>query len=152
MWLIDDLSLEDLLWKPPESDSRTITSYFRHIINAEIYWLQQLGIKNFEFIPESSSIGEMKKQYLELEVFLCERIDNLKENELKVVLPSYSADGKLEKMGSFTWMVIRTSHHAMHHFGQVSHIRYASGNPPNPKTRKFTWGQITDILALSSIP
>ncbi len=64
MWLIEDLTLDELEWRPPESNTRTISSYFRHIINAEIYWLQQLGVEEYTILPKAISIDEMKKRFM----------------------------------------------------------------------------------------
>ncbi len=151
MWLIEDLNSEDLQWKPPESNSRTIISYFRHIINAEIYWLKQLGIEDFSFIENSAPIEKIKNHFKLLEKFLIDHLEKTPNNEIGIIVPEIT-NGKIEKMGSLVWLILRTSLHAVHHFGQISHIRYTIGKPPNPETQRISWGQVMDLIVLCSSP
>ena len=64
---------------------------------------------------------------------------------MAIRLPSYDNE-KLVKPGNFTWLVLRTSLHAIHHFGQIAHIRYSLNNPPNKEERKVTWGEAMDVI------
>ncbi|MHA2109661.1 MAG: DinB family protein, partial [Candidatus Hodarchaeales archaeon] len=48
-WMLEDLTKEELLWKPENTSARTIQSYVRHIINAEIFWLKHLEDEAYNY-------------------------------------------------------------------------------------------------------
>ncbi|MHA1941302.1 MAG: DinB family protein [Candidatus Hodarchaeales archaeon] len=145
-WMVDDLSYEELNWIPPESNARTIQSYFRHIINAEIYWLKHLGDESFTYEPRTVEFRQLQETYQKLGQYLKSKINNAEEAELEIRTPSYEGN-ELQNPGTFSWIVLRTSLHAIHHFGQISHIRYSMDKPPNPDLQKVTWGETMDIIA-----
>jgi len=145
-WMLDGLSSSELSWSPENADAQTISQYFRHVINAEIYWLKHLGDTTFEYEPESKEFQDLLQKYNQLEKYLITKISNASELELATHLPIYDND-LLVKNGSLGWVVLRTSLHAIHHFGQISHIRHSLNNPPNIETRKITWGEAMDVIA-----
>jgi uncharacterized damage-inducible protein DinB len=145
-WMIDGLNDRELSWIPPDSNARTIQSYFRHIINAEIYWLKHLGDESFSYEPRSVEFSVLQETYKKLGNYLTTRINEIEEEELTIRTPIFEGN-ELQTPGSFSWIVLRTSLHAIHHFGQISHIRYSLDNPPNPDSRTVTWGETMDIIA-----
>ena len=144
-WMLDNLTPLELTWLPKDTNAQTITDYFRHIINAEIFWLKHLGDTKFKYEPESEEFTKLLQTYKQLENYLIDRITNTSDSELAIRLPVYEND-KLLKPGNFSWLVLRTSLHAIHHFGQIAHIRYSLNNPPNKETRKVTWGEAMDVI------
>lgn len=145
-WMLDGLSPSELSWSPQDSDAKTITQYFRHIINAEIFWLKHLGDTNFEYESESKEFHDLLQKYNQLEKYLITKIRNASKVELATHLPIYEND-LLVKQGSLGWVVLRTSLHAIHHFGQIAHIRNSLDKPPNKETRKVNWGEAMDVIA-----
>lgn len=144
-WMLTDLNQTELSWSPKDADAQTITQYFRHIVNAEIYWLKHLGDNSFEYEPKSVEFSILLKKYIELEKYLITKVGEISEAELAIRLPIFDNDS-LVKQGSLGWVVLRTSLHAIHHFGQVAHIRYSLKNPPNIEKRKVTWGEAMDVI------
>ena len=51
-WMLEDLIKEDFLWQPEKTNARTIQSLFRHIINAEIFWLKHLEDETYLYEPK----------------------------------------------------------------------------------------------------
>ncbi len=145
-WMVSDLNEDELNWIPPKSNARTIQSYFRHIINAEIYWLKHLGDESFSYEPRSVEFPKLQKTYEKLGNYFTSKMNDAKEGELEIRTPVFNGN-ELQKPGSFSWIVLRTSLHAIHHFGQIAHIRYSMDKPPNPDLRKVTWGETMDIIA-----
>ncbi|MHA2253321.1 MAG: DinB family protein, partial [Candidatus Kariarchaeaceae archaeon] len=149
--LIDGLTLDELLWRPEGTRGRTIQSYFRHIINAEIYWLKSLEDHSFEYLPKEVEFSEFLKRYNNLESHLAQSLDNSTEEQLKVRVPLFE-DDKLQKKGTLAWMIMRTSLHAIHHYGQISHIRYSIEKPPLKNLDVPTWGKIMDTFSFLNPP
>ncbi len=145
-WMLDGLSSSELNWVPQDTDAQTIAQHFRHIINAEIFWLKHLGDTTFEYEPESAKFHKLLQNYKHLEEYLITRINITSEVELAIRLPIFENDS-LVKQGSLGWVVIRTSLHAIHHLAQIAHIRHSLNNPPNIETRKVTWGEAMDVIA-----
>ena len=145
-WMVDDLSEDEITWVPPDSSARTIQSYFRHIVNAEIYWLKHLGDESFSYEPRSAVFKTLQETYKNLGEYLKSKLDSAEEEELVIRTPIFDKN-ELQKPGSLSWVILRTSLHAIHHFGQVAHIRYSMDKPPDPDLRKVTWGETMDIIA-----
>ena len=144
-WMLSDLTPLELNWIPPKTEAQTINQYFRHIINAEIFWLKHINDETFEYEPELSDFQTLNKTYDKLEDYLIKRIKNTSEDDLHVQLPVYEND-KLVRSGNFSWLVLRTSLHAIHHFGQIAHIRYSIHNPPDRNKRTVSWGEAMDVI------
>jgi uncharacterized damage-inducible protein DinB len=144
--LLDGLTQDELLWRPEGTRGRTIQSYFLHMINAEIYWLRSLEDHSFDYLPKEAVFSELLKTYNRLKDHLLQSLDNTPEEEVKVKMPIFEGD-TLQKKGTLAWMIMRTSLHAIHHFGQISHIRYSIENPPLKNTDVPTWGKIMDTFS-----
>jgi uncharacterized damage-inducible protein DinB len=144
-WILEGISPSELDWSPDDKYAQTIIQYFRHIVNAEIYWLKHIGDNTFEYEPESVKFQKLLQKYIQLEKYLISKINNASEEELAIRLPLFEND-TLVQQGSMVWLILRTSLHAVHHFGQIAHIRYSLNNPPDAETRKVTWGEAMDVI------
>ena len=144
-WMLEGLSLEDLEWKPRGGNARTIKSLFRHILNAEIYWLKHLGDNFFSYQSKDKSMQELYETFNELESYLISLISSASQEDLKIRNPIYDNED-LKTPGSLAWMILRTSLHAVHHFGQISHIRFSMDKPPDPNSKEITWGEAMDVI------
>ncbi|PWI47631.1 hypothetical protein CEE45_10720 [Candidatus Heimdallarchaeota archaeon B3_Heim] len=144
-WMLEDLIKEDLLWQPENTNARTIQSFFRHIINAEIFWLKHLEDETYSYEPKSSDFQKLLLTFDELEKHFITCIQNSKDSDLEFHTPKYEGE-ELMTPGTLSWVILRTSLHAVHHFGQIAHIRYSMDKPPNKETRKISWGGTMDII------
>jgi len=141
--MLSELSTSEILWRPDGTKGRTIQSYFRHMINAEIYWLKSLDDHTFEYLSKESDFNELKKNYKKLEGHLTNSVAKSSEEQLIVRVPVFEGE-ELKKKGTLAWMIMRTSLHAIHHLGQISHIRYSLENPPKKNPDVPTWSTIMD--------
>ncbi len=143
--MIDGLTADELLWCPKGTRGRTIQSYFRHIINAEIYWLRTLEDNSFDYKSKSADFNELVEVFTQLETHLLDSVENAPEEQLALRIPIFDGE-KIKKKGTLAWMIMRTSLHAIHHFGQISHIRYSFENPPPEIKDDLSWGRIMDTF------
>ncbi|MHA1975689.1 MAG: DinB family protein [Candidatus Hodarchaeales archaeon] len=144
-WMLEDLTKENLLWRPENTNARNIYSFFRHIINAEIYWLKHLGDETFSYEPKAIEFQKLVGTYGKLEKYLITLIENTESQQLEFHTPKFEGEELIDP-GTISWVVLRTSLHAIHHFGQIAHIRYSMEKPPNLMTRKVSWGAAMDIV------
>ncbi len=143
--LLEGLTLDEITWRPERTRARTIQSYLRHIVNAEIYWLKTLGDEMFDYLSKNTSFNKIRDIYKKLEGHLTQLIANAKNTDLILRTPIFK-ENKLQQKGTLAWMVERTSLHAIHHFAQVAHIRYSLERPPEIKL--IAWGKVMDSLIL----
>lgn len=154
--IMENLSSEDLFWVPEGTNARTIYSYFRHIINAEIYWLKMLDDESFQYLEKTMSIIDMIHIYNQLGQYLIDSLDNCSDSELLIKTPKFEQN-KIAEKGTLAWLIERTSLHAIHHFAQISYIRYARNNPPaseplpSAPENFVSWGDTMDTLIFSFI-
>ena len=144
-WMLEDLSTTELLWNPENTNASTIKNLFRHIINAEIYWLKHLNDETFQYEQKTAEFQKLLETYSLLEKYLITSIQNSQDKDLEFRTPKYEGE-ELKSPGSISWVILRTSLHSVHHFGQVAHIRHSMEKPPNPETRKISWGEAMDII------
>jgi uncharacterized damage-inducible protein DinB len=154
--LTDGLKETQLFWQPPGIPSRTIASYLCHIVDAEIYWLKRMGYNKFHYTPKNSTFDEVMTLYDEIGVFLSELLDILPLTELIPKKPVFDGKNQIER-GSLAWMIERTTLHAVHHLGQIAHIRYSLNNPPlneplsSAPELHVSWGEAMDTLIFSFV-
>ncbi len=140
--MLDGLTSDELTWRPEGTRARTIQSYLRHIINAEIYWLKTFDDETFDYLQKNASFDELMDIYHQLEAHIVQSIEKASLDELIHRVPIFQ-EKELQQKGTLAWMVERTTLHAIHHFGQVAHIRYSLENPPSVKP---TWGEVMDTF------
>ena len=152
--MMENLSSQDLLWIPEKTNARTINSYFRHIISAEIFWLKMYDDKSFDYFDKSTSIIEMTSIYNQLGQYLVDLVDNCSDSELIIQTPKFEKKEIVLK-GTLAWLIERTSLHAIHHFAQIAYIRFARDNPPaseplpSAPEKYVSWGDVMDTLIFS---
>ncbi|MFX0123214.1 MAG: DinB family protein [Candidatus Hodarchaeota archaeon] len=142
---LEGLTLDELTWRPEGTRARTIQSYLRHIVNAEVYWLKTLGDETFDYLPKETSFTKIMDLYKQLEGHITGLVANASKDELIARIPIFK-DDKLQKQGTLAWMVERTSLHAIHHFAQVAYVRYSLEKPPSSKSIK--WGEVMDLFIM----
>ncbi|UCG02951.1 MAG: DinB family protein [Candidatus Heimdallarchaeota archaeon] len=142
---LEGLTLDELTWRPEGTRARTIQSYLRHIVNAEVYWLKTLGDDTFDYLFKEASFTEIMDRYKQLEVHITGLIDIAAKDEIIPRKPAFKEDN-LQKPGTLAWMVERTSLHAIHHFAQVAYIRYSLEKPPSSESIK--WGEVMDFFIM----
>ena len=141
--LLGDLTPDELTWIPEGTRGRTIQSYLRHIINAEVYWLKNLGDNSFDYSARETSFSDLMEVYHQLERHLVQLIENASTDDLTILTPVFQEKIQKQK-GTLAWAVGRTSLHAIHHFAQISYIRYSLENPPSDDP--ITWGNAIDAI------
>jgi uncharacterized damage-inducible protein DinB len=141
--LLGGLTPNELSWIPEGTRGRTIQSYLRHIINAEVYWLKNLGDNSFEYFQRATSFNDLLEAYNQLGRHIAQLIENSSNDDLTIRTPVFEEKIQKEK-GTLAWTVGRTSLHAIHHFAQVSYIRYSLENPPSEGP--ITWGNVIDAI------
>ncbi len=139
--LLEGLTPEELTWIPEGTRGRTIQSYLRHIINAEVYWLKNLGDNSVDYFQRETSFNDLMEGYHQLERHLVQSIENASTDDLTIRTPVFQEKIQKQK-GTLAWMVKRTSLHSIHHFAQVAHIRYSLEKPPSAEP--ITWGEVMD--------
>jgi uncharacterized damage-inducible protein DinB len=144
--LLTDLTEEELRWVPAQTQARSILSYFRHVVNAEIYWLKELGFSPPDYLGNETPFDEVLQKYDALESFLIQSIQELPQDQLELITPKKTGD-VLTRAGTFGWMIWRTSFHAIHHLAQIASIRFTQGNAPteDPET---SWSKVMDQIIM----
>ncbi len=144
-WMLEDLTKEEILWQPDNTNARTIQSFLRHIVNAEVFWLKHLSDETFSYEPKSINFQKLLQTYDKLENHFITCIQNANDTDLEFHTPKYEGE-VLVSPGTISWVILRTSLHSIHHFGQIAHIRYSMEKPPNKETQKISWGEAMDIV------
>jgi len=144
--LLEELRDEEITWVPPQTKGRSIYSYFLHLVNAEIYWLKEFGFSPSEYLGKDTPFDELMQNYNDLENYLIQTIQELPNDQLKIITPVKDGD-KLTRFGTFGWMIWRTSFHAIHHLAQISYLRFTQGNPP-PEDPETSWSNIIDQIIM----
>ncbi|MHA1672508.1 MAG: DinB family protein, partial [Promethearchaeota archaeon] len=85
--LLADLTEEELRWVPAQTQARSILSYFRHVVNAEIYWLKELGFSPPDYLGNNSPFDEVLQGYDALESYLIQSIHDLPQDQLELITP-----------------------------------------------------------------
>lgn len=142
---LEGLTSDEYTWRPEGTRARTIQSYLRHIVHAEIYWLKTLGDETFDYLSKEASFLEIMNRYKQLEGYLTGLVAIASKEDLIPRIPIFK-EKKLQKKGTLAWMVERTSLHAIHHFAQVSYIRYSLEKPPSSESIK--WGEVMDSFIM----
>ncbi len=145
--ILDGLSPSETLWIPQGTKGRSIKSYLRHIVNAELHWLNHLDYDTPDYLSQEMSFDEILTSYNQCEGLIEEYLDQATVEDLKPRVPRDC------RGATIAWAVWRTSFHSIHHFAQIAYIRYALGNPPDPESVDAQWGDVMDkIIFLGYLP
>jgi len=144
--LLTNLKEEEIRWVPPQTQGRSIYSYFRHVVNAEIYWLKEFGFAPPDYLGKTSSFDDLLQMYDTLADFLIQTIQELAEAQLELITPELK-DGVVTRYWTVGWVIWRTSLHSVHHLAQIAYLRFTQGNPPreDPET---SWSKIMDQIIM----
>lgn len=110
--LLSNLDEKVYNWKPAESNSRTIYSYFRHMVNTEIYWLHALKIHKIPYFSKDLSLNELIEHFGHLEGIYTKLIQDSDLKEFEIIPTSYEIDKKsgeiisITQNGTVAWTVL----------------------------------------------
>jgi hypothetical protein len=144
--LLADLTTDELQWVPLQTRGRSIMSYFRHIINSEIFWLIHLGEKDLQYYGPKNTIEELLEGFDKIKEFLVKKVNNSSEDQMELIIPERKGE-EVIRQGTLGWMIWRTSMHAVHHFAQVAYIRFALEHPPKEDSQ-FHWSAVMDQILM----
>lgn len=138
--LLDRLDPSETSWIPQGTKGRSIKSYLRHIVNAELFWLNHLGYETPDYLSREMPFSEILKSYNYCELLIKEFLDQATNKDM---IPRTPNDNN---GATIAWAVWRTSLHSIHHFAQIAYIRYTLGNPPDPESVNAQWGDVMDKI------
>jgi hypothetical protein len=148
--MLEGLNETDVTWIPENTKGRSVKSYLRHLLNAEVYWYKMIKDDLFEYYSREVSFNDMVNGFKKHESKILELIANADNEDLNLRLPEWEDDNyqNLKRRGTLAWSIYRTSMHAIHHFAQIAHIRFSLENPPADKLEGHPdpWGYIMDRL------
>jgi uncharacterized damage-inducible protein DinB len=138
--LTDGLSRDEFVWRPKGTRGRSIQSIFRHVVNTELFWLNNLNYleQEPEYLPRESSLDELRKMYLEIQKTLNHLVDGATSTDL---IPNIEPESR-----TLAWAIWRTSLHAVHHLAQISYLRNALEKPPDAASVDTSWGKVIDLI------
>ncbi len=106
----------------PHSESPSILSVVRHIVNAETYWFHKAG---HDILPPIKS-DDVQAVFTQLDAVsqrIRETISACSVQQLRVVFPS------TKTAPSIAFAVLRTGQHGVYHAGQIAKMRHMIGAP-----------------------
>ena len=147
--MVMGLSESEFTWIPSNSKGRTIHSYFRHIINAEIFWLLKMGYSNLDYFGPDIKLEKLIQGFEAMEDYLLGAIKEASDEQMEIRPHILDKSGSEETIqtGTLGWMIWRTSMHAVHHFAQIAYIRNALENPPI-EDDNYNWSKVMDSIVM----
>ncbi|NVM44827.1 MAG: DinB family protein [Candidatus Lokiarchaeota archaeon] len=144
--MLKGLKEDEVAWVPENTKGRSIESYLRHILNAESYWYNMIKDGSYEIFSKGIGFNDLVNSFKKHETTILTLIDNAEDDDFNLRTPEWEGDNyqKLKSRGTLAWKIYRTSMHAIHHFGQIAHIRFSLENPPTEKIDDYSdpWGYI----------
>ena len=140
------LSDVEFTWIPSNTKGRNIHSYFRHIINAEIFWLLKMEYSNLDYYGPDVKLEKLIQGFEAMEDYLLNAIKEASEEQMEITQHVLENEETIQT-GTLGWMVWRTSMHAVHHFAQIAYIRHALENPPI-ENDNYNWSKVMDSIVL----
>ncbi|MFX1346660.1 MAG: DinB family protein [Promethearchaeota archaeon] len=146
--MLEGLKESEVTWIPENTKGRSITSYLRHLLNSEAYWYKMIKDESFDYFSKETGFNDLFNSFKKHESIILELINNADDDDLNLRIPEWEGENyqNLKKRGTLAWKIYRTSMHAIHHFGQIAHIRFSLDNPPADKIDGHSdpWGYIMD--------
>jgi len=133
-------------WIPSNTKGRSIHSYFRHILNAEIFWLLKMGYSNLGYYGPDVQLEKLIQGFEAMEDYLLNAIKEASEEQMEITQHILKKEETIQT-GTLGWMIWRTSMHAVHHFAQIAYIRNALENPPIEEDN-YSWSKVMDSIVL----
>ena len=144
--MVTGLSDSEFTWIPSNTKGRTIHSYFRHIINAEIFWLLKMGYSNLDYFGPDVQLEKLIQGFEAIEDCLLNAIKDASKEQMEITQHILEKEETIQT-GTLGWMIWRTSMHAVHHFAQIAYIRHALENPPVEEDN-YNWSKVMDSIVL----
>ncbi|OLS26420.1 MAG: hypothetical protein HeimC3_09700 [Candidatus Heimdallarchaeota archaeon LC_3] len=153
--VLSDLNPVQYNWRPPDTKARTIESYFRHMVNTEIYWLHALKTHKIPYFTKDTSFSELLEHFKHLEVIYGKLLDNCTEEGLEIVPTIYEKDkGEIiavKQKGTLAWTILRISLHAFGHMSQITHMIYSLGIKLKRNSDYNWWNTTENIINLGKL-
>ncbi|MFX0206430.1 MAG: DinB family protein [Candidatus Hodarchaeota archaeon] len=153
--VIEDLSPEDLTWRPEGTKARTIISYVNHLMNTEIYWLKALDPASYNYVGRNNSLDEVISLFKEVEKHYLRLIDVATLDDLQIRRTIYEEEGgqikSVRQKGTLAWTILRLALHSLGHISHINHIRYSLGKPPREGS-DYWWTYTEALINLFNIP
>ena len=123
---------ESYNWTPTNTKARSISSYFRHIINTEIYWLYGLKKHDIPYVQKDIPFEELISKYKDMEQIYTQMLyeETEKDFDIRETIYQDKKDGSplgVTQHGTLAWTVFRITLHAYGHMSQITHILYTLG-------------------------
>lgn len=121
----------DLLEFRPSDDALTIGAIFRHIVGAEVYWIQKVALGQWEMNARFSSDAFPTKETI-LELLRRTHqptlafLESLAFEDLQRECTSQEGE-----IFSISWIIWHTLEHEIHHKGQIFRDLRTRGQPAN---------------------
>jgi len=144
--MVVGLSESEFNWIPSNTKGRSIHSYFRHIINAEIFWLLKMGYTNLDYFGPNVKLDKLIKGFEAMEDYLLGAIKEASKEKMEIIQHILEKEETIQT-GTLGWMIWRTSMHAIHHLAQIAYIRHALENPPI-EDDNYNWSKVMDSIVL----
>lgn len=146
-------------WTPTNTKARSISSYFRHMVNTEIYWLYGLKSHDIPYIQKDMPFEEMIVKYKDMEQIYTRMLDEGTEEDLEIRETIYDdkSNGtnlEIKQHGTLAWTIFRISLHAYGHMSQMTHILFTLGawGEGHPNYDSEAWWIMTEkIIALGNL-
>ncbi|MFX1518135.1 MAG: DinB family protein [Promethearchaeota archaeon] len=151
--VLEDLSPEDLTWRPESTKARTIISYVNHLMNTEIYWLKALDTTTYNYVGTDNSLEEIISLFKEVEQHYLRLIDNATLDDFQIRRTIYEEEKgqiSVKQEGTLAWTVLRLALHTLGHISHINHIRYSLGKPPR-EGNDYWWTYTEAVINLFSI-
>ena len=71
-------------WIPSNTKGRSIHSYFRHIINAEIFWLLNMEYSNLDYYGPDVKLKKLIQGFEAMEDYLLNAIKEASEEQMEI--------------------------------------------------------------------
>ena len=152
--VLEDLSPEDLTWRPKGTKARTIISYVNHLMNTEIYWLKALDTTTYNYVGRDNSLEEVISLFKEVEKHYLRLIDKATLDDLQIRRTIYEEKKgqiiSVKQKGTLAWTVLRLALHTFGHISHINHIRFSLGKPPREGS-DYWWTYTEAVINLFRI-
>jgi hypothetical protein len=153
--VLENLSPEDLTWRPEGAKARTIISYVNHLMNTEIYWLKALDTTTYDYVGRNNSLEEIISLFKGVQKHYLKLIDEASHDDFQIRRTIYEEEkGQIKSVkqkGTLAWTVLRLALHTLGHISHINHIRYSLGKPPREGS-DYWWTYTEALINLFNIP
>ena len=164
--ILSDLNEDTVNWVPNNTKGRSIYSYFRHLVNVEIWWLYAFGKPDIWYVEEKDkvSFNNLIGKYKRLEKIYNQLVNDASEKDMEILETKmednysefvHSKDStyevKIAQRGTVAWTTIRISLHCLGHISQMTYILNCLGIHKE-KHPDYNWWNMTEkFIALGNL-